>query len=88
MQHIIYMQDGNSYSMVLEELKSRGYIHIFFKKGSYIYCKNPDLNFHTHELEIAEVYRAQENGNARSGPVVYTIESVKLGIKGLLLNDC
>ena len=87
-QHIIYMQDGNSYSTVLEELKSRGYTHSFFKKGNFIYCKNPDLNFHTHELQIAEVYRAQENGNTNLRSVVYTIESVKLGIKGLLLNDC
>ena len=80
------MQKSHSLTQVLEELKNKGYTHHFFKKNNYILCEDPELNFHTHELEIAEVFREHDKESLLSGSVVYTIESVSLGIKGLLLN--
>ena len=77
------MRKSHSLTQVLEELKNKGYTHQFFKKNNYILCADPELNFHTHELEIEEVFREHDK---LSGSVVYTIESVSLGIKGLLLN--
>lgn len=71
---------------VLNELKQRGYTHSFFKKNNFIYCKDPDFNFHTHELQIEEVFRGHAADNLLNGSVLYTVESVALGIKGLLLN--
>ncbi len=81
------MQKDLSLSEVIETFKNKGYTYSFYKKNNYIYCNEPALNFHTHELKIEEVYSAGEKGNISSRSVVYTIESAKLGIKGLLISD-
>ncbi len=80
------MEQNKSLQQVLDELKRNGYTHSFFKKNNYILCRDPELNFHTHELQIEEVYRGHDTENISTGSVLYTIESAALGIKGLLLN--
>ena len=80
------MEHRQSMKQVLDDLKDKGYTHSFFKKNNFIYCKNPDLNFHTHELQIEEVYRGPETDSSLNGSVIYKVESVALGIKGHLLN--
>ncbi|MEO6231362.1 MAG: hypothetical protein ABJB11_05080 [Ferruginibacter sp.] len=81
------MQKDLSLNEVVEIFKSKGYTYSFYKKNNYIYCNSPALNFHTHELNIQEVYSAVDKGNISSRSVVYTIESARLGIKGLLINE-
>lgn len=81
------MQKEVSLSEVIEKFKLKGYTLSFYKKNNYIYCNNPAMNFHTHELIIEEVYSAVEKRNSSARSVVYTIESAKPGIKGLLIND-
>ncbi|MDO9376440.1 MAG: hypothetical protein Q7T76_18595 [Ferruginibacter sp.] len=80
------MQERQSMDQVLNDLKQKGYTHSFFKKNNFIYCKDPELNFHTHELQIEEVYRGHVTGSVLNGSVLYKVESLALGIKGHLLN--
>ncbi|MEO6721186.1 MAG: hypothetical protein ABIN67_12525, partial [Ferruginibacter sp.] len=78
---------SNFLGEVLEALKNEGYTYNFFRYNNCIYCKDPYLNFHSHELEIEEVFRSYDAGNMPASAIVYTVRPATPGIKGLLLND-
>lgn len=79
------MQQYDTLTEALADLRTRGYIHDYNLGGDCLHCPAMDLRLNPEQFHIREYYRFEGPNDPADASVVYAIES-DLGVRGVLVN--
>jgi len=81
---IAHMENYDTVSQAVNGLRERGYLVDFNLTANCLVC-NGDT-YSVNDFEITEVHRFEGNTDPSDEAVVYAIESIRNGIKGILVS--
>jgi hypothetical protein len=79
------MNQYDTISQAVDDLKVRGYLTDFNLAADGLECSHMPVPLKASEFEITEVYRFEGDSDPADEAVVYAIESIH-GLKGVLVN--
>ncbi len=78
------MKNYDTVSQAVSGLRERGYTVDFNLAENCLVCNGQ--NYAIHDFEITEVHRFEGDTDPSDEAVVYAIESINNGVKGILVN--
>ena len=79
------MYNYDTVSEAVNDLSKRGFTDNLRMQPHCLYCDEKDLELSPHEFEIVEVYRFEGNTDPSDEAVVYAVEDLNGGHKGVLV---